>query len=573
MVPAPGPAHRPRTAPPPPPAVAGGAPPGVGWWQATDGQWYPPQQVAGSSGGGGGRKGWIIGALVGVAAIGGIVAFAATRGGDDADDGTDIAVGTDVADTGGDDGSDDDGGAGGLGDGGDDGDDGLDVGVVDDGMTDDGFLDDDGDDGTTVPEPSPSGPDVTGNDGEPHNNIAVAAIVDVEDWLTEIMPSVYGIEYEPISGGFFAASPDEPLPPCARSSDDIAFNAYYCSLTDVIAWDDTELFPRFFDSSGPLAIGVIMAHEFGHAIQQRVNNMSAFTVTLEHQADCFAGAWVAKIQNEGDEVFEVTPRALDAALAAFLQLGDSPGSAATDPNAHGNAFDRVNGFQDGLENGAESCATYTDDNITITELPFTDQDDLDRGGDLPLAEALELFPQDIELFWSEAWVELTGEPWVPLAGGFVPFDSETETLSCGGTPVDLLLFYCIDEDYVALDIPLVAQTLQTEIGDLAVASLVASQYGLAVQQRAGVARDVLLNNLQADCLAGVWAGSIFPRTPRVLEERSLLVLSPGDFDEAVAAVLTLGADPATHGTGFERVTAFRVGVLDGIEGCFVYDPV
>ena len=567
-----------------PPAQA----PGPGWWQASDGQWYPPQQPApppaptGSS-----KLPWIIGAVVALVAIGGVIAFAASSGGDDDDEarGDDGVVSTDTGGTttdgGGDEttsdgGTDDttsDGDTGGLGDdgGADTTDDGLDVGVVDDGLGDDGVFADDSasDDGTTdLPEGDVV---VIGNDGEPQNNVAIAAIVDIEAWWAEIMPDVYGIDYEPVSGGFFAASPGEPLPPCAQSSDDVAFNAYYCSDGDVIAWDDTELFPQFLASSGPLAIGVIMAHEFGHAIQARVD-MRGFTVTLEHQADCFAGAWVAKLQGEGDEVFEVSERTLDAALAAFLQLGDSPGSAATDPSAHGNAFDRINGFQIGLERGPDECATFTDDNITITELPFNDEIDEINEGNLDIAESLELFPADLDAFWAEVYPELVGEPWVSLQGGFVPFDADADALTCGGTPVDLLLFYCIDDDYVALDIPTVTQTLHNDIGDFAVASLVASQYGLAVQQRAGVGRHVRLNNLQADCLAGVWAGSIFPLSERVVDERAIIILSPGDFDEAVGALLFVGADPATHGTGFERVTAFRTGVFDGLEGCFAYDP-
>ena len=48
---------------------------------------------------------------------------------------------------------------------------------------------------------------------------------------------------------------------------------------------------------GPSILGVVLAHEFGHAIQARSRRCSTEglpTITTEQQADCFAGAWVAR---------------------------------------------------------------------------------------------------------------------------------------------------------------------------------------------------------------------------------------------------------------------------------------
>ena len=66
--------------------------------------------------------------------------------------------------------------------------------------------------------------------------------------------------------------------------------------------------------------------------------------------------------------------------------------------------------------------------------------------------------------------------------------------------------------------------------------------------------------------SGSWAASVF----RQNRETAALVLSPGDFDEAIKALLAFGAsddDESTQGTGFERVIEFRKGVLGGIRGC------
>ena len=94
----------------------------------------------------------------------------------------------------------------------------------------------------------------------------------------------------------------------------------------------------------------MLAHEWGHAVQARVGFETYQTVYLEQQADCFAGAWA-----------RTSPRAtrrlavgddLDTALAGLLQLSDPSGVDGSQDGAHGNGFDRVGAFQDGVEGGA-----------------------------------------------------------------------------------------------------------------------------------------------------------------------------------------------------------------------------
>lgn len=48
-----------------------------------------------------------------------------------------------------------------------------------------------------------------------------------------------------------------------------------------------------------------------------------------------------------------------------------------------------------------------------------------------------------------------------------------------------------------------------------------------------------------------------------------LVLSPGDLDEAVGVLLGIRSesDRIRQGPGFDRVRAFRTGVLQGAEAC------
>src|SRR3546814_16883404 len=75
---------------------------------------------------------------------------------------------------------------------------------------------------------------------------------------------------------------------------------------------------------------------------------------------------------------------------------------ARDPLAHGTGFDRIGSFSEGYEAGPERCAEYPSlfesGELVIVEVPFTDQADFERGGDLPLEAAFPLAIQDLEHF-------------------------------------------------------------------------------------------------------------------------------------------------------------------------------
>lgn len=514
-------------------------PPGPGWWQASDGNWYPPEAAAAPApptapqpavtqavalGGGpsappappptGSRTGRWVGVvlLLAVLVVGGVFAVVALTSGDKEKKVTSSAT------------------------------------------TEPGS--------TTLPDDGEV--EIIGAEGaQAINRLIGAAITDIEAFWAQEYPKVFDEKYEPVRGGFYSASPEEDLPPCATAATDIAGNAFYCGKEDVIAWDDTDLMPRLKETYGDLAVVVVMAHEWGHAIQARAG-MEGATVTLEHQADCYAGAYVGDLADRDDPPFDVNPVTIDKALAGFLELGDTPGTAATDPNAHGSAFDRVNGFQDGIENGAAACAKYRDDNITIVQLPFEDQEDLDRGGNLPVDELLPALVADLEDFWTQVFAQ-EGGTWSGVTP--VPFDGSGPPCGTDDTS-GFLLFYCAADNSVAFD-NATMQQIGTSIGDFAVGVLIATQYGLAAQAQAGVLpEDPKEQNVNADCLAGAYAASVFVGDR---PETGTLQLSPGDLDEAVQALLTFSstqsAENSSQGIGFERVRAFRTGVIDGYNAC------
>lgn len=411
------------------------------------------------------------------------------------------------------------------------------------------------------------------------DTVVEAALVDVEAFWARSFSDVYGGEYEPISGGFWAYGPDSEQPPCGNPPPDyadIAQNAFYCPPSDLIAWDNVALVPQLYDEFGGFTVGIVFAHEFGHAIQERASVRGA-TIMTELQADCFAGAWTADVEAGRSDYFALRLDDLDKAVSGFLTLRDGVGTSAQDPAAHGTGFDRIGAFSEGFEQGLARCASYPDlfesGELVVVEVPFTDQEDFDRGGNLPLGDAVELAITDLEDFWSVLFAEMGAtEPWDPI-DAVTPLDPATDSVTCGETyEGDILVgasFYCAEDDTIYIDAVNLVPALY-EIGDYAVATELARQYAYAAQVRLGNIANDLASNLQADCLAGVYASSGF----LVNRENQSLVLSPGDLDEAVIAFLLNSdssedpeSDQVSVGSAFERFDAYRSGFMEGTAAC------
>jgi predicted metalloprotease len=164
----------------------------------------------------------------------------------------------------------------------------------------------------------------------------------------------------------------------------------------------------------------------------------------------------------------------------------------------------------------------------------------------------------------------------------VLFDNAVQT-ACGSAPSSVGPFYCPGDRKVYLDLTFLEQ-LQQQLGaqgDFARAYVIAHEFGHHVQNLLGVMDDVDLARqenpddanelsvrleLQADCLAGVWAHSANAQGN---------FLEPGDIEEGLTAAAAVGddriqrqqggavnPDSFTHGTGEQRVKWFRAG-FDG----------
>ncbi len=411
--------------------------------------------------------------------------------------------------------------------------------------------------GTGGPDPASLSPD----------QVVDLAFRDLGDYWKTTFPDLYGGRFRPLRGGLVPYGPDTPVPACGPDPityEDVAANALYCPDEDLIAWDRVNLVPDLDQRYGPLTVGIVMAHEFAHAIQARAR-VHGTAVTLELQADCFAGAWVADVDNRL-AVFATSGDSLDQAIGGFLELRDTLGVTAQDPNAHGTGFDRVSAFQDGFDTGNDACVAYEDHPPDVVAIPFTSYTELNQDGNLPIDQLVDPLLADLESFYRTLLAD-QGKTWTPVKG-LVPVDPKVDDVTCGdeelkGADLERASFYCEADDTIYIDNVDLVPSLDA-IGDFAFGGELARQYAFAAQAQLGILDRYDDTNLHADCLTGVFAASEFRQ--EVPDQQ--LVLSPGDLDEIITAFLAFGG--GTDASAFQRTSAFRTGFEHGFDACQPY---
>lgn len=129
-------------------------------------------------------------------------------------------------------------------------------------------------------------------------------------------------------------------------------NAWYCGATDTIGFDLA--FMERVHQWGDSFIYLVVAHEWGHAIQARLRP-GVRAVAYELQADCLAGAALFGATRDGALQWDDG----DAAELryALTQLGDE--FPWTRPGDHGSADQRIAHFVAGAD-GPEACLDRAD---------------------------------------------------------------------------------------------------------------------------------------------------------------------------------------------------------------------
>ncbi|QXG76993.1 neutral zinc metallopeptidase [Modestobacter sp. L9-4] len=425
------------------------------------------------------------------------------------------------------------------------------------------------------PDVAPADFPIIGADDDDVDRVARNALADLNTYWADQFPGTFGQPYTPLTGGYFSVDPDDLDPArypngqigCGQAIDAVTGNAFYCSSDpgepdgDAIQYDRAFL-GELADGYGRFIPALVMAHEFGHAVQARVGYPVERSINVETQADCFAGAWTAWVAGGDAPHNAIRPGELDQVLRGYLLLRDPVGTGTRESQAHGSYFDRVSAFQQGFDDGPVSCRDGFGADRPFTQEAFQSDEELLSGGNAPYADTIAtIAPDSLSEFWTAALRGL-GKPFSPPT--LAPFTGRAP--ECDGEQPDADLVYCPADRSVGFDEADLTRPLYAsqEGGDFAVVTAMAVPYGLAVRDQLGLSVEGADAVRSAVCLAGAF-------TQGVRTGQTSVAISPGDVDESVSFLLDYSDDPqvlAESGlTGFQLVDVFRTGVLQGLPAC------
>ena len=222
--------------------------------------------------------------------------------------------------------------------------------------------------------PSASAASNDGTCNDELESILCGATIDVQTfWQQEFRAR--GEEYEVTKTVFFSGSTDTG---CGTASSQTG--PFYCPADHLVYFDLDFLvqLQNQFDAKGDLAAQYIVAHEYGHHLQNilgtnakvqqaQQNNpgqANQYSVALELQADCYAGVWAkdaaARNMFENDQEIE---EALNAAAAVGDDRIQMKMQGRVDPESftHGTSEQRVSWFRRGYTTGdRDRCDTFNE---------------------------------------------------------------------------------------------------------------------------------------------------------------------------------------------------------------------
>ncbi|MFL5674969.1 MAG: neutral zinc metallopeptidase [Chloroflexota bacterium] len=223
----------------------------------------------------------------------------------------------------------------------------------------------------TNPESSALATDCkTGADANARDDCRILGFVNSIQayWTSAFQAS--GNQYQPVDTVLFSGATSSG---CGTASS--ATGPFYCPRDRLVYLDldfFKELRSRFGAKGGSLAQGYVLAHEYGHHVQDLLGLLdesgggqgaTGRSVRTELQADCFAGVWVNHAASTG-YLEAVTDAQVADALDAAASVGDDRIQQATqgqvDPDSwtHGSSAQRQHWFTVGFKGGdASGCDT------------------------------------------------------------------------------------------------------------------------------------------------------------------------------------------------------------------------
>jgi predicted metalloprotease len=207
----------------------------------------------------------------------------------------------------------------------------------------------------------------TGQDANERDDCRIVAVINsVQAYWSKTLRGYEGTRTRFFDGGIQTG--------CGPASS--ATGPFYCPR-DRYVYIDLGFFDQLQSQlgarGGPLAEAYVLAHEYGHHVQDLTGDLDRADrdtgpqggqVRIELQADCYAGLWVGHALDTGF-VEDITRQDVADALDAAQAVGDdriqetTQGRVTPESWTHGSSEQRKSWFVRGIEgSGPQSCDTF-----------------------------------------------------------------------------------------------------------------------------------------------------------------------------------------------------------------------
>jgi predicted metalloprotease len=206
-------------------------------------------------------------------------------------------------------------------------------------------------------------------------------VESIQNFWQKETPQVFGKDYTTSKTEFFTASTDTGCGPA-----DTGVGPFYCPEDNEV-YIDLSFYNQLsseFGAKGEFAQPYVLAHEYGHHIQDIIGTEAAmrqaqqrdpgsankYSVMLELQADCYAGVWAKHAESttdtHGTPIFtSITQQDVQDAVTAAGAVGDDTiqkkmgGKVDESAFTHGSSAQREQWLNTGYRSGdPKACDTF-----------------------------------------------------------------------------------------------------------------------------------------------------------------------------------------------------------------------
>ncbi len=213
----------------------------------------------------------------------------------------------------------------------------------------------------------------TGEDANARQDCRIVAVVNSVQKFWDGVFVRSGRRYPYVDTVFFT---DQVQTGCGFA--DAQVGPFYCPRDQLVYIDlgfFDELQSQFGAGGGPFAQAYVIAHEYGHHVQNQLGVLDSIgndrqgpesrAVRSELQADCYAGVWAANAVETG-LIEELTQADINEGLDAATAIGDdriqerTQGQVNPETWTHGSSEQRRRWFSRGYERGRPAaCDTFS----------------------------------------------------------------------------------------------------------------------------------------------------------------------------------------------------------------------